>query len=382
MAKKIVLALLCGALAMAIWLYLYFAIVSPGNTPPAIRLEASAARVDAGTADLGGGSARLTLDTAGLGVLAWTPGDLDPVRYPILYFAFRGPLPANFPVVFWKFADTGQDLSHYRVPGATRASHWLSLSASPEWRDRPVELGFIFKGRPGQQVTLESVQLLPLTPGHLVRAILADWLAPLSWDHASINRNAGDSPRALTQPVPVIAALLGLSLCCYAVLVRTRPRIPFDWGIVAGVFLVGWIGLDLLWQLRVLGQLGDTRIQYAGRSTAEKLAAGPDAALVEFTADIKHRVTSADARIFVGSDDDYTGMRSAYYLYPYNVYWSRHDEQLPAPGYLRPGDYIVVLSSTYLRFEEQGRVLLTGAGERIPAERVTSGAVGSLFRLY
>lgn len=343
---------------------------------------AAAARVDAGTADLGGGSARLTLDTAGLGVLAWTRIDLDPLRYPVLYFAFRGPLPTNSPVVFWRFANAGQDLSHYRVPGVTRASHWLSLSAAPEWRGRPVELGFIFEGRPGQQVTLESVQLLPLTPGYRVRAILADWLAPLSWDHASINRNAGDSPRALTQPVPVIAALLGLSLCCYAVLVRTRPRIPFDWGIVAGVFLVGWIGLDLLWQLRVLGQLGDTRIQYAGRSTAEKLAAGPDAALVEFTADIKHRVTSADARIFVGSDDDYTGMRSAYYLYPYNVYWSRHDEQLPAPGYLRPGDYIVLLSSTYLRFEEQGRVLVTGAGERIPAERVTSGAVGSLFRLY
>ena len=33
-------------------------------------------------------------------------------------------------------------------------------------------------------------------------------------------------------------------------------------------------------------------------------------------------------------------------------------------------------------FEEQGRVPRHRRGERIPAERVTSGAVGSLFRLY
>ena len=141
-------------------------------------------------------------------------------------------------MVFWRFANAGQDLSHYRVPGVTRASHWLSPSAAPEWRAG--RWSWVLFSR--AVLTTGDARISPAAapdPGYRVRAILADWLAPLSWDHASINRNAGDSPRALTQPVPVIAALLGLSLCCYAVLVRTRPRIPFDWGIVAGVFLVG-----------------------------------------------------------------------------------------------------------------------------------------------
>ncbi len=382
MLKVTAASLLCAAIAMGAGLSLYFVVTAPVDPPPAISLDVAAARVDVGRVVATGGVARLLLDSSGLGVLLWTQPGLEAGNYPLLHLVFRQLPQTDALAVLWKPANVGGSPSHYRLSGAVGLQRWQALTAAPDWQGKLGEFGLLFRGRPGQSVLLESVQLLPPTTGNRLRFIHADWFAPVSWNHASINRNWGaGSFGALIYPVPVIAAFLCLSLVFYGAIVTRRATSRFDWRVVAGLFLFCWLALDVLWQGKFLGQLGETRRLFAGLAAEDKSAAGLDAALVNFATEVKRQVAPHTGRVFVSSDDDYFGMRTAYYLYPLNVYWQRPGKRLPARRYFHAGDYIVLLPPTSLDFEQQDGFLENGRGEVIPVKLMASTAVGALFRV-
>lgn len=367
---------------MVAGLSLFFVVTAPVDPPPAISLDIAAARVDLGRVVSTGGVSRLLLDGTGLGVLLWNPPGLEAGNYPLLHLVFRQPPQTDALAVLWKPANVGGRSSHYRLPAEVGLERWQALTAAPDWQGKVGEFGLIFRGRPGQSVLLESVQLLAPTTGNRLRFIRADWFAPVSWNHASINRNWGaGSFGALIYPVPVIAALLCLSLVFYGAIVTKRASSRFDWQVVAGLFLFCWFALDVLWQGKFLGQLGETRRLFAGLEAEDKLAAGLDAALVNFATEVKRQVASNTGRVFVSSDDDYLGMRTAYHLYPLNVYWQRPGKRLPARRYLHAGDYIVLLPPTSLGFKQKAGRLANGRGEVIPVKLMASTAVGALFRV-
>ena len=108
---------------------------------------------------------------------------------------------------------------------------------------------------------------------------------------------------------------------------------------------------------------------------------GPDSALVQFMSGVRQRITSPDARVFVASQDDYTGMRGSYYLYPLNVFWQRSRSELPAVRYIHSGDYIVLINPTAIRFDSQKSALLTPDREQILVKLLGGGGVGSLYRV-
>ncbi len=349
---------------------------------PAISLDVAAARVDVGRVVSTGGVSRLLLDSSGLGVLLWTLPGLEAGNYPLLHLVFRQPPQTDALAVLWKPANAGGRPSHYRLPGEVGFQRWQALTTSPDWQGKLDEFGLIFRGSPGQSVMLEKAQLLPPTTSNRLRLIYADWFAPLSWDHTSINWNWGaGSFGAAFFPVPVIAAFFCLSLLFYGAIVTKRGNQPIR---LAGgrrpvpillartrCFMAG----------KIPGPVGrDT--QAIRRLDAEhKLAAGLDAALVKFATEVKRQVSPDTGRVFVSSDDDYFGMRTAYYLYPLNVYWQRPGKRLPARRYFHAGDYIVLLAPTSLRFEQKGGFLENGMGEVIPVTLIASTAVGALFRV-
>jgi len=382
MLKIIAASLLCAAIAMVAGLSVFFVVTAPVDPPPAISLDIAAARVDLGRVVSAGGVSQLLLDSSGLGVLLWTQPGLVAGDYPLLHLAFRQPPQTDALAVLWKPANGGGSPSHYRLPGQVELQRWQALTTSPDWQGKLHEFGLIFRGSPGQSVMLEKAQLLPPTTSNRLRLIYADWFAPLSWDHTSINWNWGaGSFGAAFFPVPVIAAFFCLSLLFYGAIVTKCATSRFDWQVVAGLFLFCWFALDVLWQGKFLGQLGETRRLFAGSDAEHKLAAGLDAALVKFATEVKRQVLLDTDRVFVSSDDDYFGMRTAYYLYPLNVFWQRPGKRLPARRYFHAGDYIVLLSPTSLGFEQKGGFLENGMGEVIPVTLIASTAVGALFRV-
>ena len=183
--------------------------------------------------------------------------------------------------------------------------------------------------------------------------------------------------------MPVIATFLALSLLAYALLLftfQTHRRFDwrFDWRVVAAIFLTCWISLDLIWQGRLLRQLGATYETFYGK---DKLSVGPDAKLVEFIVEIKQELEPENSRVFVSSTDDYLGMRGAYYLYPRNVFWQRYGGELPHHKYFHSGDYIVLIQPTGIRFDPLTKKLLIPKRKSLSVEPVVSRRMGSLFRV-
>jgi hypothetical protein len=120
---------------------------------------------------------------------------------------------------------------------------------------------------------------------------------------------------------------------------------------------------------------------FAGKDTPEKLAVGPDHKLFNFISEVKQHLEPADARVFVSSSDIYLGMRGAYYLLPFNAYWSLELPELPAEKYLRKGDYIVLISPTNILFYKKNGVLKTPWDGPQTAELIFSAGSGKLVRL-
>lgn len=380
MVKLIAASLLLGAVAVIVGMITYFHVVSPNKAQSPLILEGASALVEVGDGRPGSGS-QLVIDDTGMVVVKWLMPDTRARMFPYLRLQFQDFSQGQSVTVFWKNAATQERLHRFRVPGKPGQVEWLPIFRSESWGGAITELGLIIQGEPQDAVTLETVELLPENAVNRFEMMLAHWSTSASWSHLSINHYWGTryERMAAPQPVPVIALWLALSLVVYVFLLRRTAG--FSWKVVAGIFLVCWLILDLRWQGKLLLQLRETQALYAGKSNAEKRGVGIDAVLFELVSEASDQMSSADTRVFVGSSDDYKGMRGAYYLYPHNVYWKRHGPELPSRKAIHPDDYILVLPPTELSFNSRENILETPGGDHIVVKLLLSRPAGALFRV-
>jgi hypothetical protein len=147
------------------------------------------------------------------------------------------------------------------------------------------------------------------------------------------------------------------------------------------IFFASWLILDMFWQRRLLHQLVDTHHLFAGKSTEEKLAVGPDAKLYSLVAHTKPLVEAADARVFVVSSDHYFRMRTAYHFLPLNTYWANYGPALPPKKSLRTGDYIALINPSQFSFDRQRNMVVAPQRQGLRAELVFSDQTGTVVRL-
>jgi hypothetical protein len=380
MVKTITASLLLGAVALILGSLAYFHAVTPDKMQSPIILDADSASVEV-PRGYSGDASRLVMDDSGLAVVKWPMAETGAHAFPYLFIHLQGPSLPQSLTVFWKQAATGQHLHRFRVPGRPQMSEQLPISGAEAWRGAITELGLVMQGEPGQAVSLEKMELLPESAINRFTVIFANWFAGMSWNHSSINRNWGGphAQQLAPRPLQVIAMWLGLSLVLYLLLLRRGSA--FDWKIIASIFLLCWLSLDLRWQGNLLLQLRETQALYAGKSNEEKRRAGTDAELFAFVHEARSQMSSVDSRVFVGSSDDYSGMRGAYYLYPYNAYWKRGGPELPQASAILQDDYILVVPPTELSFNPAKALLETPAGDHIAVRLLVSRPVGALFRV-
>lgn len=196
-----------------------------------------------------------------------------------------------------------------------------------------------------------------------------------------MNTNTGVTKLSPFYPVPVVALLLFCSLLAYGALRLITPKKRrIDWRITGLIILGCWLALDLPWQYQLLRQAEKTHNQFAHKSSAEKIAVGPDAALVALTNTAKEKIDSPEARVFVASSDIYTGLRSAYYLYPLNVFWAIRGRELPFLTYLRSGDYILMNRAKTMRINDRDDKLIMSHAH-LPIEVLHREKTAALVRL-
>jgi hypothetical protein len=223
----------------------------------------------------------------------------------------------------------------------------------------------------------------PQATGALLAATYDAWRAYRPWVTQSINNyTAVDTYAIPFAPVPTAALWLALSLLFYGVLLAIcRTKRTFDWHVVGGVTLACWISLDAFWQIRLLHQLIDTHHQFFGKSPHEKLAAAQDGELYAFISRGLARVESPSPRFFLGTSDDYLGVRGSYHLYPGNVFWKRHGPELPDTEYLRTGDFIVIVRPSTSEYHRRENLLCWPESGCINAEPILVEHAGGFFRV-
>ncbi|MCR9106337.1 MAG: hypothetical protein NXI15_13660 [Gammaproteobacteria bacterium] len=300
-------------------------------------------------------------------------------HYLVLNFA---EIPAAVSVSLGWSAESGRSApASVDLPVRARQSMWLQTSEIANWAGPIDNFGIIVRGQQGDTFVLEDVQFLNYSIWRQVRNIVNDWSNYDPWRRASMNSYTGVSKLSPFYPVVLVVCVLVLSLLLYGVwvLLFARGR-GIDWRVPGLLFLVCWFTLDLVWQHKLLRQVVETHQQFAYKTTDEKLKAGPDAALYAFISAARAAIDQPDARVFVASTDNYTGLRSSYYLYPQNVYWVLRGPELPFLKYLQPGDYIVVAKPSDLKISRRAGLLFS-AQRRLPVDIVHDSPVGTLVRL-
>jgi len=377
------ISLLLGALATIAGLYLFYVSPSGPGQLPAVAWDATTARVERGTGTLRNGDLHLQLDGEGRALITLPTPRIKSSNYPFLHLALTKAPKDLAVLILWRTAQTGEEVFIYQIPGNLGQSLWLATREVEAWTGDITSLGMMMQGQPGDDVILSDISFFAASLPHQLQTIYSDWTNFLPWSHSSINSHKGvRSVASSVYPVPVIAAFLSLSLLVYALLLLLlRADARFDWRVVATIFLTCWISLDLMWQGKLLRQLGVTYETFSGKDTQGKLAVGLDAELVELMTSVKGQLESTDSRIFVSSTDDYLGMRGAYYLYPFNVFWKRHGPELPRAETMHSGDYIVLVRPTQMNFDPETNTLQTPQSTTLSVEPIISRRVGSLYRL-
>jgi len=372
-----------GALLLAIALAVLYLPWGRGGDVERQDWPAGELTVKRGEAVRLGDRIELTLDAAGFAAITFPSQGLSAGAYPFVNIRTAGDLKGVSLMLLWRgVKDSARGYAGYTIPQPGRDSLWISMQRVPEWTGELAGLGLGFKGRPGQTVVIRGVTLAPPVLSAFLRAAYDEWTAFQPWQQSSINMYSGVGVAPpLLFPAPTFAALLGLSLLVYGLLWFFQRRdIPFDWRVPSALAVVCWLALDLPWQGRLWTQLQDTYRQFAGLTQRQKHLAAPDGALFAFMDRMKSAIHDPDARLFLATGGDYTGVRGAYHLLPSNVYWHRFGPELPNPQYIHPGDYIILFQSRQVHLDRNDNLLLWPKDHKLKVETILLERQGGLFK--
>lgn len=380
MLRITILSLLLGAVALAVLLTQLF---PPDHraqqNAPAIVWDASKAQVTSGTSKHEGDQLHIELDGNGVGQFSLAAPPIEANDFSFIHLALEQSARDMSVAVTW----SGSGASHaYELESRSRRSLWLSTEELRGWDGAIATLGLTFTGSDGDTVQIRDFSIYPASATRQLRSVYSDLAGYAYWNRAAMNTYTGAFNTSSFYPVLLAVGLLICSLLAYGLLLfLLRKEISFNPSVMALIFLTTWIILDLFWQSRLLHQLAETSRTFSGMDTEEKMAKGPDAELFTFVMQTKPMLTSDGSRIFVASSDKYRGMRTAYYFYPLNVYWSLHSAKLPHKRLLHKGDYVVLVKPFPFQFDPQQHLLTAPNVGNLKAELIFSDTSGTVVRI-
>lgn len=379
-------ALICLAIAIALLLSAYAVLDKNSAEAPATAAKTWTNRdmdVMVGLPVNARGVAAVRLDQSGRGVVEVATPNISLAELPYLQVRFRGRPDVLAMIIGWRTEASGRTIRNHRVGLSPGRELWLDMGENRHWQGQATSLAVVFLGPPGGRVDLETLSLRPRTIASSLRVQLDDWLTFVPWRQSSINAYIGVmAPGKTAYPVVVLTLLFIIASMVYLASTRLRSdRSGFRWSVVGVMFTLCWIALDSLWQYRLMQQVKLTAETFAGKTREEKLLATNDDYLFRFAQQVHQAIPTKDARVFINTTEDYVGMRSAYYLYPMNVFWERHAKALPASKYFQRGDYIVLLNPALASLNTETGELTYGTGQKLKVRAISSTNVGALLEV-
>jgi len=300
---------------------------------------------------------------------------------PYIEIEFTHVPPKATAVLLWQSA--GKAESFKRIILHDRSVYRLPMKWTVDWTGKIDFLAILVITQPGRSWGVKRVDLMPGGWASDIRSQFNDWHDFSPWALNSINLYRGTGFRHTTlPPIPLLAGWLLISLLVYYLITLfNHSKTGSSTAAYGLIVLVVWLVADGLWQLRLGARAWDTYNQFFHLSQAEKLEQTADSYLAEFAGRIKGKMAGNKNRIFVISKNKYLGMKTAYLLYPGNVYWDRFTSKLPNPKYIRKGDYIVLMAGGDTVFKPGTQTLNYGHRKKLPVQHLLDDASGTLFQV-
>lgn len=246
---------------------------------------------------------------------------------------------------------------------------WMGNSASPlhmaddpNWRGQIIGLGLMVQAPLDAPLAIEAVKLEAFSP---LGAVWREWFGAEPWLGTSINFVGGEIDRQRFEPLPFVAAALGLAMLGYGLLVWRKILAP-DTLVLWALIFIAWFALDMRWQVDLWQKLGLTQQRYAGKSWEEKHLAGLDGQVFELIQQARAMLPPTPSRIFLYADEKYTLGRGVYHLYPHNVLGRALLDGTPTD--FKSGDFIIILGQSKAVFDPAQHLLSWGAGQHLGAD--------------
>lgn len=366
-----------ASLLLFLMVYLYY------NWPEKWMSTAGILRWDGATLTLSKGQGHPTqgkllihrLTDQGIAIAALTPPVFQADDYATVNWSVSGIRPGMEMEFMWRTAEN-------RV--FVRPLVWednviqpLRMTEDENWHGQITDLAIIFKGMTDAPISVNNVSLDPLSLSGTLRELAGNWFAFSKWQQTSINFVDMDSYGKKFTPTFAALVITLVAMAIYIILCVTKKN-PLNASIIWGIILLGWLLLDVRWQLNLFHQLGITSNEYAGKSWEEKHLAAEDQGLFDFTRQIKSKLPPAATRILLFSDVDYIRGRGAYHLYPHNVL-ARRD--FPDASRFHSGDYIALFLKQRVKYDPAKKLLTWGDGQSLKADMLLFSNGNALFRV-
>ena len=320
------------------------------------------------------------VDASGL-ALVTTNTDFRSGEYPIV--AWTG---ANFPEradvrLLWRTDYAPSKLNSTPVTIAAGRLTPLVMTKNPDWVGRITGIALAVRGPLGEPVRISGVAAKPGGAAGQLADLVREWLTFERWSGTSINTITGGADvQEVPLPTLLVVALL-MAVGVWLALAWRRHSMAALPAVVAMLFVVAWLLLDVQWVWNLARQVGETRAQFGGKDWRERHLAAEDGALFQFIEKARAKMPAAPARVFVVADANYFRGRGAYHLYPHNVLFDPRENTLPPVAALRPGDFVVVYQRRGIQYNAEEKKLRFEGGTPVSAEAVLIEPGAGLFRI-
>ena len=265
----------------------------------------------------------------------------------------------------------------------------LQLDQNDGWRGTITGVALVARGAMTAPLEVRALRLTSTTAGATLAETFEQWADrfPLKVSAVAF---PFDAERGHFMPIAkAMAIACGLAIIVYIGFARVRKR-QVDWRVPWAIFAIGWILLDLRWQIDLGREVRDAAQRYWGRPSEEKPLAADDAPLAALAQELRHALPPPPVRIYVLSDNNVIATRITHRLFPYNV--SRNalprDEQVehvrigpPNRERVRSGDYLALIFFTGLRYDANTGQLVWPDGGTRAAEIVVAKPETLLVRI-
>lgn len=305
---------------------------------------------------------------------------------------------SDYPVIAWETASVPDDVEvailwqNDYEPGrvfnqrldveAGRVQPAL-LAQNGKWIGRISGIALALRGDFSEPMIVRGATAKTMSPREVLGDRVAEWLRFEPWNGSSINTLIGGAD---TQDLPMsftFAVIVALAALIYFMLSRWRPGWVGPWRpyIVGAMFLGAWLALDARWVWNLARQVDVTAELYAGKSWHERHLAADDRAVFAFIDKVREKLPPPPVRVFVVGDEHYFRDRSAYHLYPYNVFFDPWRNTMPPPSAVHAGDFLVVYQRRGVQYDAAQKRLRWDGGAPVAAELLLADAGAAMFRI-